>query len=596
MPVHARPDRSATPNLTSYEETRAAFGLELPDRWNPVVDIVERWAAEAPDDLALVSLGAAGETVCEHTAAQLAALATDAARALAGLGIGKGDRVFVMVGREPAWYAAMLGAIRLGAVPMPGTNQLTARDIAYRIRAGGAVAAIVSAEGVGKLDAVDGELPTLRRWIAAGSGAAEAASASARGGWEVLETLAAQAAGAGAAGAGAGAGAGDASVGAAGDGAAATVLPASPTAKDDPLLLFFTSGTVSYPKMVLHTQGYGLGHVVTARFWHDLRPGDRHWTVTDTGWAKAAWGGLFGQWHERATNVQVALGKPDAHTILTILQDQGITSFCAPPTLYRLLVQADLTSYDLSGLRHCTGAGEPLNPEVIRAWREGTGLTICDGYGQSETTVLVANYRALPIRPGSMGKPVPGWTVDVLDDNGQPAPDDTVGAIAVRCGERDAERPVGLFTGYLDDEGANQRAFRDGWYYTGDKAWRDSDGYLWFEGRDDDVITSSAYRIGPFEVESALIEHPAVMEAAVVGKDDPERTQIVTAFIVLADGHTASDALAAELQTHTRNLTAPYKYPREIHFVNELPKTVSGKIRRSELRDRLRAGTPAGAA
>jgi acetyl-CoA synthetase len=356
------------------------------------------------------------------------------------------------------------------------------------------------------------------------------------------------------------------------------------------LILFFTSGTVSYPKMVLHTQGYGLGHVSTARFWHDLRPGDRHWTVTDTGWAKAAWGGLFGQWHERATVVQVALGKPSADTILNIIREAQITSFCAPPTLYRLLVQADLSSYDLSVLRHCTSAGEPLNPEVIRAWKDGTGgLTVYDGYGQSETTALVANYRAVPVRPGSMGLPMPGWTVDVLDENGRPAPDDTVGSIAVQVTD---PRPVGLFQEYHRDDEANAKAFADGWYYTGDKAWRDGDGYLWFEGRDDDVITSSAYRIGPFEVESALIEHPAIQEAAVVGKDDPERTQIVCAFVVLAPGHEPSDELAAEIQDHTKKLTAPYKYPREIHFVEELPKTVSGKIRRTELRDALRENVP----
>ena len=353
------------------------------------------------------------------------------------------------------------------------------------------------------------------------------------------------------------------------------------------MILFFTSGTVSYAKMVLHDQSYGLGHVSTARFWHDLRPGDRHWTVTDTGWAKAAWGGLYGQFHERATNVQVALGKPDADTILNIIRTAQITSFCAPPTLYRMLVQADLSSYELDTLRHCTSAGEPLNPEVIRAWKEGTGgLTVYDGYGQSETTVLVANYRSMPVRPGSMGKPVPGWNVDVLDENGQRAPDDVVGAIAVQVTD---PRPVGLFLGYEGDDEANAKAFRDGWYYTGDKAWRDGDGYLWFEGRDDDVITSSAYRIGPFEVESALVEHAAVVEAAVVGKDDPQRTQIVTAFVILATGYEPSDELVAELQTHARELTAPYKYPREIHFVDELPKTVSGKIRRSELRERLRA-------
>jgi acetyl-CoA synthetase len=558
MTEHPRPDRSAPPNMTSYAQTRAEYTPLVPERFNPVVDVVERWAEEAPDELALLSLGPAGETVAEHTAGQLATMARQAARALLELGIRPGDRVFIMLPRVPAWYTAMLGAIRIGAVVMPAPNMLTPRDIGYRIGTSGASVAITDADGATKLDAVDRDMPTLRHRIV-WEGGAEAAA----GGWHDFDALMDQA----------------------GD----DPLPASPTHRDDPLLLFFTSGTVSYPKMVLHPASYWLGHVATARFWHDLRPGDRHWTVTDTGWAKAAWGGVFGQWHERVTNVQVALGKPDAHTILTILKDAGITSFCAPPTLYRLLVQADLSAYDLSGLRHCTSAGEPLNPEVIRAWREGTGgLTVYDGYGQSETTVLVANYRTVEVRPGSMGKPVPGWTVDVLDENGAPAPDDTVGAIAVCVGSEPHERPVGLFDGYLDDEEANRTAFRDGWYYTGDKAWRDADGYLWFEGRDDDVITSSAYRIGPFEVESALIEHPAVMEAAVVGREDPERTQIVCAFVVLAAGHTAGDELAAELQRHAKQLTAPYKYPREIHFVSDLPKTVSGKIRRGELRERLR--------
>lgn len=365
--------------------------------------------------------------------------------------------------------------------------------------------------------------------------------------------------------------------------------PADPTAADDAMLLYFTSGTVSYPKMVLHTQAsYGLGHVITARFWQDLRPGDLHWTVSDTGWAKAAWGGLFGQWHERATVVQVQLGKPDADTILSMISRHGITSFCAPPTLYRLLVQADLASYDLSVLRHCTSAGEPLNPEVIRAWSAGTGLTVYDGYGQTETTNVVANYRSLPVRPGSMGKPTPGYDVAILDTDGQPASVGVVGNIAVRADPR----PVGLFAAYYRDPDATAAAFADGWYYTGDKAARDADGYLWFEGRSDDVITSSAYRIGPFEVESALVEHPAVAEAAVVGRDDPDRTQIVTAFVILAPGQVGSPELATELQEHVKRVTAPYKYPREIHFVEELPKTVSGKIRRSELRERLRATGP----
>jgi acetyl-CoA synthetase len=553
MSTHTLPHRSTPPRLSSYEEARANYRPEVPQIYNPVIDIVERWADEAPDDVALVSLDGGGDVVAEHTVADLAREAQQAARALLDLDVKRGDPVFIMLPRVPAWYAAMLGVIRIGAIAMPGTNQLTSKDIAYRINSSEAVAAITDSSGAAKIDAIDEPIGSLRHqiaWNAAGEG------------WIDFEQIMEQA----------------------GDGE----LPDAPTVKDDPILLFFTSGTVSYPKMVLHSASYGAGHISTARFWHDLRPGDRHWTVSDTGWAKAAWGGLFGQFHERATVVQVALGRPDADTILSIIARANITSFCAPPTLYRLLVQADFSKHDLSALRHCTSAGEPLNPEVIRAWKEGSGgLTVYDGYGQSESTVLVANYRSVPVRPGSMGKPVPGWDVEVLDESGERAPDDSVGNIAVRVSD---PRPIGLFQEYYRDADANAQAFRGGWYYTGDKAWRDGDGYLWFEGRGDDVITSSAYRIGPFEVESALIEHPAVAEAAVVGRDDPERTQIVTAFCVLTPGYAPGDELARELQEHTRTLTAPYKYPREIHFVTELPKTVSGKIRRSELRERLRAG------
>jgi acetyl-CoA synthetase len=575
------PGRDAPPRMQDYAAERASFRVDVPEVFNPVVDLLETWAAERPDDLALLSLGPQGQTVAEQSVAELVREARRFGSALQALGVRKGDPVFVMLPRVPAWYTAVLGAIRIGAVPMPGPNLLTPKDIAYRVTRADAAVAITDAAGAAKIDAIQEPLPSLRTRIAwlpdadpasasatptvPGAALAAATAVPATpGGWEDLDALLA---------------------GAPDDG---SDLPAQPTRREDPLLLYFTSGTVSQPKMVLHTQEYGLGHVATARFWHDLRPGDRHWTVTDTGWAKAAWGGLFGQWHERATVVQVALGRPDADTILRILREHRITSFCAPPTLYRALVQADLRSHDLSTLRHCTSAGEPLNPEVIKVWSEGTGgLTVHDAYGQTETTVLVANYPGVPVRPGSMGLPVPGWDVDVLAEDGTRAPDDQVGSIAVRVDED--RRPVGLFAGYHRDPEATADRFRDGWYLTGDKAGRDADGYLWFEGRDDDVITSSAYRIGPFEVESALVEHPAVVEAAVVGKDDPERTQIVTAFVILADGHEPSDALARELQDHTKRLTAPYKYPREIHFVTELPKTVSGKIRRTELRDLLRA-------
>jgi acetyl-CoA synthetase len=355
------------------------------------------------------------------------------------------------------------------------------------------------------------------------------------------------------------------------------------------MLLYFTSGTVAYPKMVMHTQAsYGIGHNITATFWQDLKPGDVHWTVSDTGWAKAAWGKLFGQWRIGATVVQMNMGKPDADLILDTIARNNVTTFCAPPTLYRMLVLTDIAKHDLSGLRHCLSAGEPLNPEVIRIWEDGTGgLTIYDGYGQTETVNLVANYRCMDVRPGSMGKPTPGFDVQVVDDDGTIVGDGDEGHIAVRVAP---QRPVGMFAGYWKDDDATTAAFQGGWYLTGDKARRDADGYLWFEGRSDDVITSAAYRIGPFEVESALVEHPAVAEAAVVGRDDPQRTQIVCAFVLLAPGHDGSPALAKEIQEHVKRTTAPYKYPREVHFVDELPKTVSGKIRRTELRDRLRGG------
>jgi acetyl-CoA synthetase len=546
--VELRPTRDAPPRLADYAQERANFKLDAPERYNPVLAIVETWAGEDPDAPAVLTVDAAGEAVSLQTAAELAAASRRAARAFLAAGLGKGDRVFVMLPRVAEWYAALLGAMRIGAVPMPGPNLLTPHDIADRLTRANARAAITDTPGAEKVNAAGVRLD-----------ARFCTDASSPDGW--LEF--------------------NAACDIAGDGE----TPQDPTHRDDPLLLYFTSGTVSLPKMVLHRQDYALGHVGTARFWHDLRPGDLHWTVTDTGWAKAAWGGLFGQFHERACVMQVALGKPDADTILGILERHRVTSFCAPPTLYRLLVQADLGGHDLSALRHCTSAGEPLNPEVIRAWKQGTGLTIYDGYGQTETTCLVANYRTLEVRPGSMGKPVPGWEIDVVDDDGRQLPTGEVGNVVV---VHNNAHQLGLFLGYDGDPDATAAVMRGPLYFTGDKAAKDPDGYLWFEGRSDDVITSSAYRIGPFEVESALIAHPAVMEAAVVGRDDPQRTQIVVAICILAPGHSPSPELATELQEFVKQQTAPYKYPREVHFVESLPKTVSGKIRRSELREWLR--------
>jgi acyl-coenzyme A synthetase/AMP-(fatty) acid ligase len=355
---------------------------------------------------------------------------------------------------------------------------------------------------------------------------------------------------------------------------------------DDPAIIYFTSGTTGGPKMVLHTQAsYPLAHVITGKYWLDLRPDDLHWNLSDTGWAKAAYSNLFGPWHMgAAVFIQHSTGRFDPQETLHLLEQYGITTFYAPPTAYRMMVLERLPQYDLSKLRHCVGAGEPLNPEVIEAWKAGTGLTIYDGYGQTETVILVANYPCLEVKPGSMGKPLPGFDVAIIDaDSGQELPPGQEGALAVRVKPK---RPVGLFREYWKNPEATRESFCGDWYITGDRGWWDDGGYFWFVGRADDVIISAGYRIGPFEVESALIEHDAVVESAVVASPDEMRGTVVKAFVVLAPGYQASQALAAELQEHVKRLTAPYKYPREIEFVNELPKTISGKIRRVELRQR----------
>ena len=554
--------RDLPPNMTDYLATRASFRLEVPERYNCARDVVDAWAAREPGKLALLAVGPDGGDPRRFSFADLARSSDRAARFLAGQGVAKGDRVFVMLPRVPDWYDVVLGCIKLGAVPMPATTLLTPRDIAYRLNSAEANVVVVDAEGTTKVDQVAADCPSLRTrvYLAGGGygGIPDQASGQA-GGWVSWADGLAEA----------------------GDGPP----EAEPTRSDDPMLLYFTSGTVAYPKMVLHTQASaGIGHQITARFWQDLKATDLHWTVSDFGWAKAAWGKLFGQW---AVGAAVFLwdvrGKPDFDLMLRLLGEYGVTTFCAPPTVYRALVLLDLAGYDWSRLRHCVSAGEPLNPEVIKVWQAATGLTIYDGYGQTETVNLLANFRCLEVRPGSMGKPTPGFDVVVIDDDARVLGPGQEGHVAVRVRP---ERPVGMFSGYWRDSEATAAAFRGDFYDTGDRAYVDEDGYFWFVGRADDVITSAAYRIGPFEVESALIEHPAVAEAAVVGKPDPLRGQLVKAYVVLAPDHQGSDALVAELQEHCRTVTAPYKYPREIEFTVELPKTISGKIRRVELRDR----------
>jgi acetyl-CoA synthetase/medium-chain acyl-CoA synthetase len=355
-----------------------------------------------------------------------------------------------------------------------------------------------------------------------------------------------------------------------------------PTRASDPALVYYTSGTTGPPKAVLHNHGYTCAQRHTALLWHGVRDGDRLWTTSDTGWAKAAYGVIFGPWSAGA-EVFLYDGRFEAARELELLAEVAPQVFCAPPTEFRLLVKEDLSKLQLPELRECVSAGEPLNPEVIRAWRDATGLTIRDGYGQTETILLVGNFPGIPVRPGSMGLPMPGHRVEVIDEAGNALPPGEVGDIALHG------TPPSLFVEYWKDDEATRACRRGDWYVTGDRAYRDDDGYFWFVARADDLIISAGYRIGPFEVESALIEHPDVVEAAAVAAPDADRGAIVKAYVVVRDGASAGPELAARLQEHVKSTTAPYKYPRVIEFVDALPKTVSGKIRRIDLRQRNEA-------
>jgi acetyl-CoA synthetase len=366
--------------------------------------------------------------------------------------------------------------------------------------------------------------------------------------------------------------------------ASALRTEAPPAGGEDPMLIYFTSGTTAMPKMVLHDYNHPLGHIITAHYWQGLGADGLHISVADTGWAKCGWGKIYGQWICGVANFVYDMDHFVPAKLLRKIADYQVTSFCAPPTIYRYLIQEDLSQYDLSALQNALTAGEPLNPEVFNRFKEATGLDIREGFGQTEGVVLCANFPYFPARPGSIGKPSPLYQIDIIDEDGESCPAGTEGRIVVRG--LDHGLPPGLFRGYYRDEEATRRVWHDNLYETGDIAWRDEDGYYWFVGRSDDVIKCSGYRIGPFEVESALQEHPAVLECAVTAAPDPMRGQVVKATIVLTKGFEPSPALIHELQDHVKQITAPYKYPRIIEFVNELPKTISGKIRRGEIRQR----------
>jgi len=534
-----------TMNMTDYDKEYAEFKWEVPEYFNFAGDVIDKWAAD-PDKLAMLWVDDDGHEV-RKTFRDLSQASKRLANVLTAQGVRRDDVVLVILPRNIEWWETFTACIRMGAVVAPGTTQLTAKDIKYRANTAGAACIITNPEIAARFDEVADECPSVKSRIVI---------TEPRDGWlyytDAVDT-------------------------------AADVFETAPTHSDDNCIVYFTSGTTGFPKMALHTHAsYPIGHRVTGKYWLDLREDDMHWNVSDTGWAKAAWSSYFGPWNMGAAQFIHHTDRFDPKKTLELLSQYPVTTMCGAPTIYRMLVLQDLSQYTFPHLRHCVGAGEPLNPEIIEVWKKATGCTIRDGYGQTETVCLCGSFPCLAPKFGSMGKPMPGIDLQVIDEEGNILPPNKEGDIAVRVSPN---RPVGLFKEYWKEPERTAATYRDGWYLTGDRAFVDEDGYFWFVGRADDVILTSGYRIGPFEVESALIEHPAVAESAVVSSPDDTRGEVVKAFVILAPGYTGSDELVKELQDHVKKVTAPYKYPRKIDFVTELPKTVSGKIRRIELRD-----------
>ncbi|MEJ2533463.1 MAG: AMP-binding protein [Halioglobus sp.] len=529
-----------------YDSAFRSFQWPRPERFNFARDVIDRWAERDPDHLALLWVDDHGAEE-RRSFADVAASSRRASNLLSGAGVKPGDYIVMILGRQLAWWEVLTASLRMGAVISPGTTQLSPKDIAYRVNAARATCVVTDAANAPKVDQVLAECPDLRvRVLVDGE----------REGWIDYRQ---------------------------GMGVQSDAFEAVDSLASDEALCYFTSGTTGYPKMCLHAHSYGLAHQTTGRYWLDLGPEDLHWNCSDTGWAKAAWSSYFGPWYQGAALFVHHTQGFNAARTLQLLAQYPVTTFCGAPTIYRMFVLEDLSKYSFPSLRHCVGAGEPLNPEIIESWKRATGITIMDGYGQTETVLLCGNYRGMAPRYGSMGKPAPGIDLQVIDDDGVIVAPGVEGDLAVRV---EPEAPQGLFLGYKGEPGKTADAFRGDWYVTGDRARVDEDGYYWFVSRADDVILSAGYRIGPFEVESALIEHPAVAESAVVSSPDEKRGEVVKAFVVLAPGFEPSEELVRELQDHVKSVTAPYKYPRLIEFVEELPKTVSGKIRRIELRDR----------
>lgn len=541
-------------DFDSYEDFKANYKVKVPDGFNFAYDIVDGWAKEDINKEALFYCTDDGQRRM-YTFEELRVLSNKAANFFASKGIKKGDRVMLMLKQRPEAWICILALCKLCAVCIPATFQLTQKDIVYRCNAA-KVKMIVAVDDEHIIKAVQdsvSECNTLENIAIVGDNVPE-------GFIDFRGTYV----------------------------HSSDELERVNNDVKDPMLLYFSSGTTGMPKMILHNFAYPIGHILTAKYWQRVEEGKLHLTMSDSGWAKFAWGKIYGQWICGAIIVAYDNEKFDAKNTLELIQEIKLTTFCAPPTIFRFLIKEDISQYDFSSIKRCCIAGEPLNPEVFYKFKELTGLTLTEGFGQTETPVILANYDGVPIKPGSTGKPSPDFDIDIVDENGNSCEDGIVGSIVVK--NLSKYYPAGLFQGYQEDEAANARAFANDCYNTGDTAWRDAEGYYWFVGRNDDVIKCSGYRIGPFEVESALMMHPSVLECAVTAAPDPVRGQVVKATIVLTKGYVASDELKKEIQNHVKKVTAPYKYPRIVEFVEELPKTISGKIKRSTIRKNEKNG------
>ena len=540
-------DRYVRIDFTSQKNFEKNYVLKVPARFNFAYDIIDEYARLDPGKPAMIWCDVDGNEK-RFTFSDMSRFSNRTANFFRSIGLKKGDPVMLLLRRRYEYWICALALMKLGCVIIPATYQLTKKEIVYRCQAA-SVKAVVAVNDPQVLAHVEDARPACETLL-------HIITLESRPGWlNLTEEMAWQ--------------------------PEAFTPPDDLPQNDDIMLMYFTSGTTGYPKMAAHSYTYPLAHIATAAYWHNVNDDSLHMAVADTGWAKAAWGKIFGQWILGATLMVYDMGRFIAKDLLSVLEKYKVTSFCAPPTIYRFLIKENLKDYDLSNLEWANTAGEPLNPEVYNQFYNATGIKIHEGFGQSETTPLLMITKWMEPRAGSTGRPSPHYDVDLVDEDGNSVDDGVEGEIVVRL---DKGRPAGLLLGYYRDEEKTAQVFRGGVYHTGDMAWRDVDGYYYFIGRADDVIKSSGYRIGPFEVESALMEHPSVLECAITAVPHPERGQVVKATIVLAKGYTPSDALVKELQSHVKKATAPYKYPRIVEFVEELPKTTSGKIQRGKLR------------